>query len=146
MKFVHAFAISFAVVFSSCSVKLVADFDRETMDAILDAYTSFDMFYSALLISNNRSYEEFKDDYIKLEGELSRLILRNKIRPLNEESTGIAKIIKDLFIKYRIEHRENDNYNDELLLLHRERFERLFTTMAVAESFKPADNDDLTGE
>ncbi|MCF8242280.1 MAG: hypothetical protein K9J16_12910 [Melioribacteraceae bacterium] len=146
MKFVHAVAISFAVVLSSCSVKLIADFDKETMDAILDAYTSVDMFYSALLISNNRSYDEFKEDYIKLEGELSRLILRNKIRPLNEESTGIAEIIRDLFIKYRKEHRENDNYKDELLLLHRERFERLFTTMAAAESFKPVDNDELIGE
>ena len=70
------------------------------------------------------------------------MVMRSKIHPLNEESTGIAEIILAKWLKYKEAHEKTNTYKSALAQLHWQRFTRLFTAMAIAEEAKrlTADN------
>ena len=92
-----------------------------------------------------RHYSEFSKDYVNIESDIRSLVIRNKMRPLNEESTKISETILDEFMKYRKKHKEDDIYKTTLISLHRNRLLRLFTAMSVAEQAKKINSEDANG-
>ena len=65
--------------------------------------------------------------------------IKNKVRTKNEDSTQIAESTLEFWIKYKETHKENDNYKNAKLKIHRKRFNRLFTAMAIGEKAKADD-------
>ncbi len=126
------------ILLNGCGVKLVADYDAATYDSILSTAKQVDTFYVKLLVTpeNEREYKKFVDQYITIEVEIRSLIMRSKIHPLNEESTGIAEIILAKWLKYKAAHEKQNTYKSALVQLHWQRFTRLFTAMAIAEEAK----------
>ncbi len=121
-----------------CGMLQIADYDSKTAEAVVTTAKSVDIFYGKLLETSpdQREYSSYSDSYVELETELRALVMMNKIRPLNTESTQIAEIILEMWIKYKDAHKTKNEYKDALAKLHRKRFIRLFTAMTVAEEAK----------
>jgi hypothetical protein len=121
-----------------CAVRFVADFDSKTEDAIFEAAKRVDQFYGKLLETPEaaRSYEAFAEQYALIEADLSSLVLRNKVRQFNEDSTEIAEKILSFWQKYRGLHKERNAYSSGNAELDRDRFRRLFAYLARAEGAK----------
>lgn len=137
---VHYF-IGALIVFSfiqGCTIKLVADYDAKVAQEIINVSKEVDKFYGELIETSDsdRTYNRFKDKYIKIEVDIRALIVQNKSRPLNDESISIAETTLDKWLKYKKSHKEKNTYKVDLAKNHRKRFTRLFTAMSVAEEAK----------
>jgi hypothetical protein len=156
----------FMLLLSGC-VNLVADYDAELANETITISKQVDRFYGQLAETNYslRSYDAFRDRYIEIEVNLRSLVMRNKVRPLNENSIKIAENTLKLWIKYKDAHKQNwekyqealaaveqgeenapqfaatDIYKDGKIKLHRKRFTRMFTALTVAEEAKKMGSD-----
>jgi hypothetical protein len=139
-----SFMLFMAFALGGCAVKLVADYDSVSFEEILKVGKKVDKFYGDLLEvkANERAYLKFSDRYVELETDIRSLVARNKARALNEESTQIAEITLNLWLKYKDDHKTKDTYRDGAAKLDRNRFIRLFTAAASAERAKNLDADD----
>lgn len=129
---------------NGCTVKFVSDFDAATYEEILSISKKVDKFYGDLLEEDEskRSYDKYSDQYVELETDLRSLVVRNKSRPLNKESTKISESILKLWIKYKTNHKSKNTYKTGVAKLDRKRFVRLFVSAASAEIAKKLDPDD----
>ncbi|MCK5170786.1 MAG: hypothetical protein KAQ75_12990, partial [Bacteroidales bacterium] len=66
---------------------------------------------------------------------------KNKVRPLNENSTRICEITLELWQKYKEEHRSDQTLSNGLIQLNRKTFSDLFFAMQVAEKGKETVNN-----
>jgi len=128
-----------AIFYYGCSVNLIATYDQTAVNDIIQAYQLVDSFYQKLSNTpeDQRDYKTFSGDYEKIESSLRVLVLRNSARTLNKESTEIAKNILGLWQKYKNNHKESNNYDSDLIEIHRNRFFENFEAMTVAENSKP---------
>jgi len=119
-------------------VKYVAEYDATVKEEIVQIAKKVDLFWGNLIDTdiNQRSYELFKDRYNEIETELRGLLMKNEIRPLNEESTKQAQILLDLWIQDKQIHKESNSFSDFEAKRHREHFTRVFTAMAKGEDIK----------
>lgn len=126
------------LLLTSCAVKYVADYDQTTLNKIIDVSKQVDLFYITLLDieSTERDFEKFTQSYKEIEVELRSLVMINKIRPLNDDSTRIAEQVLEFWLKYKTKHKEKNRYSNAQLKLHQKRFNRLFTAMAIGETLK----------
>jgi hypothetical protein len=126
------------LLMSGCSFRLVSGYDAATEEEIFKCAKMVDQFYGKLLETdeNKLQYAAFADQYISIETELRSLVLRNKVRSLNEDSTLIAENILKLWVKYRDIHKEKNMYSDGNARLDRNRFAQLFSYAARAEGAK----------
>jgi hypothetical protein len=133
---------------AACSVQLVADYDSATYEEILRVAKKVDHFYGTLLEApeKDRPYAKYSEKYVEIETDLRSLYLRNRSRPLNQESTEISRIILDLWVKYKERHRERNAYSSGTAKLDRARFQRLFGSAADAEAAKKLDPEDRNAE
>lgn len=130
--------ILLALTMTGCMVRLVGEYDDTTKEAILKTAKEVDLFYALLLETpeNQRPYEQFSKQYLSLETEIRSLVLRNKVRSLNKESTRIAEDILALWIKYKELHKTNNTYTTGNGKLDRKRLSNMFGYMLSAELFK----------
>lgn len=123
---------------AACSVRLSDDFDSATFEETIRLSRQVDRFYGELLetAANKRPYKKYSQQYIDIETGLRALYVRNKVRPLNSESTGITQDILALWLKYKERHRLKDTYSDGNAKLERKRFTRMFIAALGAEEAK----------
>ncbi len=97
-----------------------------------------DRFYGELLYTkeDERNYDRFKEQYLAIEVDLRGLLTKNKIRPLNDESTKQTEIALELWLDDKKQHKENDKVSDFIINRHREQFQRIFIAMAKGEEAK----------
>jgi hypothetical protein len=129
------------LAFYSCRVTLVPPYDAVIMEQIDETSKAVDKFYLVMLettsnTSGGRAYELFAEEYVIIEVELNSLLNKNKIRPLNENSTRICEITLQLWQKYKMEHKEDNSLPDGMIELNRKTFGDLFYAMQVAEKAK----------
>ncbi len=125
----------------SCSVTLVPDYDPGIMQQIETTAKEIDRFYLTMLESTSeadggREYWVFREQYINFEVELNSLLMKNKVKPLNEHSTRICEITLELWQKYKAEHQKDNTLSDGLIRLNRKTFDDLFFAMQSAEKGK----------
>ena len=123
---------------SGCRVQYVADYDDNIRNDIISIAEEIDMFYTLLLETPeaDRTYESFKEDYLDIEVSLRSLLMKNKIRPLNEESTRQTELALELWLEDKEAHKEDDTVSDFIINQHRSQFQRIFIAMAIGESVK----------
>lgn len=133
---------------TACSIQLVADYDSTTYEEILKVAKKVDHFYGTLLEApdKDRPYAKHSEKYVEIETDLRSLHMRNRSRPLNQESTEISRIILGLWVKYKQAHRDRNTYSSGNAKLDRSRFERLFGSAADAETAKKLDPVDRDAE
>ena len=125
-------------------VHLIAPYDDLTQQAIFAAARGVDQFYGELLEADagKRPYAKFAERYVQIDTDLRALLLRNEVRPLNEDSTNIARTLLTLWEEKKEQHRRRDGYPDGVATLDRARFARLFKYAARAERAKPDEDGD----
>jgi hypothetical protein len=132
--------ISFCLMaFSSC-VSLLPTYNAQLAEEIVTANKAVDKFYLTMLEiktdNDGRSFDKFAPQYINIEVELNALLNKNKVRPLNANSTRICEITLQLWVKYKQEHKTKNTLSDGLIQLNRKTFTDLFYAMQVAEKAK----------
>lgn len=120
-------------------------YDASTANEIIQLAKKLDLFYGNLLDTpdSKRQYENYKDIWVELETDLFGLYIVNRRKPLNHESTTISESILKLWIKYKDKHKTNNTYKTGNAKLDRNRFRRLFVSMAAAEEAKKLDDEEL---
>lgn len=142
----HAFFILLLSLFiiQGCSYRLIAAYDEKTQEAIFASAKAIDQFYGFLLEANEneRAYSKYSDKYVEIEAQLNALVLRNKVRDLNEDSTDIAERMLKLWRRYKDRHKGKDTYKTGMAKLDRKRFERMFSYSVRAEGAKKSGTSD----
>ena len=126
-----------ALLTAACRhVQLVADHDAASVEETIRIGKRVDVFYGKVveLDTAARGYAPFADDYIEIEADIRSLVRRNTARPLNSESTQIARTILAFWTQYHQKHKTKDRYPDARF--DRRRFERLFDAALSAEVAK----------
>ena len=142
------FAALVSLWLAACSIQLVADYDSATYEEILRVAKKVDHFYGTLLEApeKDRPYAKYSEKYVEIETDLRALYMRNRSRPLNQESTEISRIILGLWVKYKDAHQKRDAYSSGIAKLDRGRFQRLFGSAADAEAAKKLEAEDRDAE
>lgn len=130
-----------SISFISCKVQLVAPYDDGIMQQIETTAKEIDRFYLIMLegtkeAEGERQYKFFQKQYIDFEVELNSLLMKNKVKPLNESSTRICEITLELWRKYKAEHEKDNTLSDGIIKLNRTTFNDLFFAMQSAEKGK----------
>jgi hypothetical protein len=125
----------------ACKVTLLPGYDANISDQIVSNSKAVDKFYLSMLDNTSaenggRAFAKFSDQYVNIEVELNSLLSKNRIRPLNENSTRICEITVQLWMKYKEEHKKDNTLSDGLIKLNRKTFSDLFYAMQVAEKGK----------
>jgi len=126
---------------NSCKVALIPGYDASILSQIETTSKQVDKFYLSMLETttpenNGRKFELFANEYVNIEVELNSLLTKNKIKPLNENSTRICEITLELWQKYKEEHKTKNTLSNGLIILNRQSFNDLFYSMQVAEKGK----------
>ncbi len=137
----NAFFLICVLFFSHCRVHLLPEFDAAILEQIDQTAKRVDKFYLDLLELDpanlhKRSYSSCSDSYITIQSELNSLYIKNKIRPLNKNTLRIVEITRDLWIKYKSEHKQAQTLTNGVIELNRQSMEELFYTMRIAEKIK----------
>lgn len=130
----------------SCKVTFVPKYDATIIEQIDVTSKTVDKFYLMMLETTNsvnegRRFDKFSEQYVDIEVELTSLLNKNKIRPLNSNSIKICEITLQLWLKYKEEHRKDNTLSDGLIKLNRKTFSDLFFAMQVAEKAKDIVNN-----
>ncbi len=126
------------IIIGGCSLQLISPYDADTQRSTFECAKMVDQFYGKILETDaqNRQYTKFADQYTTIESELRSLVLRNKVRKLNEDSVNISQQILALWQKYKARHKTDDTYSTGNAELDRDRFARLFAYAVRAEDAK----------
>jgi hypothetical protein len=132
-----------AVALAGC-LRLVAPYDDQTERDTFAAARAVDQFYGDLLEArpDARRYAKFADRYVEIETTLRALLLRNEVRPLNDDSAEIVRNILTAWTETKDQHRKTDGYETAAARLDRDRFVRQFRYALAAERLKPGGEDD----
>lgn len=143
MNHLNLYRIAFAAfciagMLSSCTVKLVPDYDASIKEETLEIAKKVDLFWGKLLDTemDERKYASFKDQYNEIETDIRGLLMKNKIREQNEISTKQIENLLELWIEDKKIHKHNDTFSDFEAESHREQFVRVFTAIAKGEEAK----------
>lgn len=139
-------ALTSLLNFNACKVTFIPDFDARILDQIYQTSKSVDKFYLLMLettkpANKGRKFDKFGEQYVDIEVELTSLLNKNNVRPLNSNSVRICEITLELWKKYKEEHRNDNTLSDGLIKLNRKTFSDLFFAMQVAEKAKEIINN-----
>ena len=134
--------LAFLLVFASCKVQLVSNYDVELSNEINSTAKKVDNFYLTMqeIPADKRQFANFSSSYIDIEVDLNSLVTKNRVRPLNAESTRIAEITLKLWEKYKEEHKMDNTLSNGLIRLNKKTFSDMFYAMQVAEEGKKVSN------
>jgi hypothetical protein len=141
-RILSSVVIIFSVLaLSSCRVTFIPSYDANTATQIDNTAKEVDKFYLSMLETTStenegRAFNKFSEQYVSIEVELNSLLNKNKMRPLNENSTRICEITIQLWLKYKEEHKTDNTLSDGLIKLNQKTFNDLFFAMQVAEKGK----------
>ena len=142
LRFFSIFLICFSLLaMNSCKVTFVPAYNAQIAEQIDVTTKAVDKFYLSMLETttagnDGRTFTKFADQYVTVEVELNSLLNKNKIRPLNENSTRICEITLQLWVKYKEEHKKDNTLSNVLIKLNQKTFSDLFFAMQVAEKGK----------
>ncbi|MCY7421528.1 MAG: hypothetical protein LH478_07275 [Chitinophagaceae bacterium] len=142
LRLIQFSLLSFLLVFASCKVQLVSNYDMELSNEINNTAKKVDNFYLTMqeIAADKRQFVNFSTSYIGIEVDLNSLVIKNRVRPLNAESTRIAEITLQLWEKYKEEHKKDNTLSNGLIRLNKKTFSDMFYAMQVAEEGKKVSN------
>ncbi|OOZ38215.1 hypothetical protein BOW53_16245 [Solemya pervernicosa gill symbiont] len=117
---------------------MVSDYDARLAQEINEVSKEVDVFYGGLIETkeSDRMYSKYKDKYIQIEVDIRSLLVQNKKRPLNSESSNVIEKTLNKWLKYKKAHSDTNAYKTGLAKIHRTRFTRHFSAMTAAEEAK----------
>lgn len=131
----------FSLIISACKVQFVSDYGARLADQTEEIAQTIDFFYLNMKENteteyNGRTYQNFVDDYLRIEVKLNSLVRKNSIQPLNASSAAVCEIVLEEWIENREEHKKNDGISDDIIDTERKRMNQLFFAVLVAKNGK----------
>lgn len=116
---------------SACKVQFVSDPDARLADQVEEAAQSVDYFYLNLQDNSTsefqgRAFQNFSDDYLKIEVKLNSIVRRNRLSPLNNTSYEISQIALTQWQSNKAKHKAKDQLSDEEITSCRQAMNELF--------------------
>lgn len=132
--------LALLLTLNSCAT-FIPSYDAKIAEQVGETSKIVDLFYLSMLemtteTNNSREYKKYAKDYVLIEVELNALYNKNKVRPLNKNSTRICEITLQLWQKYKEIHKNDNVLNNGQLIFNRKIFDDLFEAMQVAEKAK----------
>jgi hypothetical protein len=123
---------------NSCSVHFVPSYEKDISDEVTHLMKKIDVFYLRMneMDVEERGYDQFVDEYIQIEAELKSLYFKNKVRPLNEESTENCLIALQQWQKYKARHKARDSLSSANIELQNTYMHDVLYYILVAEEAK----------
>jgi len=123
---------------SGCALQMVSNFDRQTEQQIMDVAKKVDRFYVQLseLSKEKRTFHFSQSTYLNIEVELSALLMRQKVRELNELTTKQVEITQNLWLQDKKQHQQANSISDFLIKTRKQQYQRLFLAMIRGEQAK----------
>jgi hypothetical protein len=145
-SFQFSILVFLSLSLSGCGFRYVADYNSALSDEIIRVAKKVDFFYAILqnMPDSLRTFDKSVGQYTEIEVDLNSIVMRNKIRPLNSESTKIAETALSFWCKYKDMHKKENTYKNAKIVLHRKRMGRVFSAMFNAEEAKkmnPSDSE-----
>lgn len=133
--------VMLAGLYSACRVTMVAPYDEKIAQQIGLISKKIDKLYLTMLEipddnPSTRAYALFTEKYIDIEVDLNALLLQNRLRPLNKESTRNSEIALETWMKYKEKHKEDNTISDFDIDLNRDFFRDLFMVLLVGEEVR----------
>ena len=134
----YSFVIISGILLSACTVQYVADYDASIVEETVTIAKKVDLFWGELLDTptTKRQYSAFREQYNIIETDIRGLLMKNRIRALNNESTEQVEILLRLWVDDRESHKKKNSFSDFLAKRHRQQFERVFIAIAKGEKAK----------
>lgn len=141
LKIFSLLVILSASLIISCKVSLVTNYDSTISEQIDNTSKTVDKFYLTMLETTTaknggRTFNKYVKEYIDIEVELGSLLNKNKVRPLNQNSTKICTITLNIWKTRKEEHKSLDSLSNGLIKANRKDFSDLFFAMQSAEKAK----------
>lgn len=126
---------------SACKVQFISDPEARLADQIEEAAQSVDYFYLNLQDNSTtefqgRAYQNFSDDYLKIEVKLNSIVRRNRLSPLNNTSYELSQIALDQWESNKSKHKAKDRLSDEEIKSCHLAMNELFYAILSAEEGK----------
>jgi maltodextrin utilization protein YvdJ len=123
---------------SGCALQMVSNFDMQTEQQIMDVAKKVDRFYVQLseLPKEKRTFHFSLSTYLNIEVELSALLMRQKVRELNELTTKQVEITQNLWLQDKKQHQQANSISDFLIKTRKQQYQRLFLAMIRGEQAK----------
>lgn len=116
--------------------KTISSFDAITQEKTLEVARVIDGLCSDLLEMDSPSYDQFKEQYRRIEIELRNLVLRQEARPLNELSAEQQRIVLKIFEEFHLRHRSDGKVPQVYIEVSRKIFYRTFSAILQLEGYK----------
>ena len=115
-KYKLTILLTISLIILSCSVKLVSDYDQNTVDQVIRISKMINLIYMKIAETDSLTikYENFSDDYKYIEVEIRSLVLLNKVRPYNKHSLSNTENLLKNWLEIKNFHENNDSYNFEV--------------------------------
>lgn len=127
--------------FSSCTVRLVADYDSNTVDSILGINKEIDEFYDYLILGEkSKRFKENVKDYVKINSDLKLLLRKNEIKENNKEMTRNIFLTDSLWNKYQQEHQKHDSLSAETFRFYKKLMDDKLENLLHSEAVKKLAN------
>lgn len=141
MFFIKLIALGFTLVLmttAGCTYRYVSQYDPEVEEEIYIISKKVDVFFGKLLETSKdeRTYQQFKNEYIEIEADLRLLLRRNEIRALNDETVAQIKTTLELWLDDKTKHVQKETVSDFIAKKHQEQYSRLFIAMIKGETAK----------
>lgn len=100
--------------FAACKVSWVPDYSTDIESEIVNTAKLTDKLYLEMLElpEAQRTYTAFSKEYLEIEVEINAIKLKNEARKNNTEMLAIVKNVKDHFVQYKKEHKEQVTLSD----------------------------------
>ena len=139
-RLINLFIMMFLLLtVSGCSMQLVSDHDKVSMEMMESISKDVDRFYIQIGYENleDRDFSSYSAFYEDVEVDLSALKARQEVRSMNDLTLKQANIAIQLWVQERMTHQRKNTISDYLIQRHRMQFKRLFHAMIKGESIKP---------
>ncbi|MFW5766969.1 MAG: hypothetical protein ACOCXO_01250 [Bacteroidota bacterium] len=136
----------FLGIFTSCSVQFVSDYKKEISDEVTSLMKDIDLFYLRLMEMpvEEREYDACVSYYVDIQADLHSLYYKNKVRPLNEESTENCLIALEKWKKYKNRHKTDNTLSNANIELQNQYMQDMLYYILVAEEAKKDESKDKT--
>ena len=123
------------VLFLSCKVSLVPEYNAALEDQIAKAAQENDRLYIDLLDipSSDRQYKNFMDRYNTIESEINTIQLKNEARRNNADFMVIIKNLKDAFAEAKKYHKDHNGLSDGEIKAYQASLAAFWKPLYVAE-------------
>ena len=128
----------FGFLFYGCATQLVATYDENILNDVYDIAKEVDLFFRILLDTpeEERNYDKFKEDYLRIETDFKFLLLRNQMREYNDETIEQIEKTMKLWTEDRENHKSDNTFIDLIAESRQEQYYETFMAIAKGEKAK----------